>query len=543
MIIVVYDRSIEICNLLFFGSVTGSPHYYLIFLPAIGGLIVGIVAHLFIKTRRSDIEEVIEASALHGGRIKTKNAFLEVFLSIVSVGSGGSVGKEAPGVLAGAGVGSTIAQILKTPDRRLKTLLGCGASAGIAAAFNAPLAGVVFVVEVIIGELEARTFIPIVISSVFATLVSSLIFNVRPLQISYYELVSPLNESMLYLILGLLAGVVSVLLIRSMYLFRDGFEKVPLHPALKPAIGGLGVGIIGFFYPQIFGLGYNVITEVLANQFTLQLMLILLVLKIIAFSLTVGSGGSGGSIVPALFAGAMLGGAYGSLVHTALPGITAEPGAYALVGMGAVFAGTVHAPLTAMLILFELTQDYNLILPLMLACVVSNMASSSLHPESLFTEGLKRRGFTIRKGQEIDVMESMLVKNNMVQHIQTLSEDDNVGALVSLMQSSRHAGFPILDSNGKLCGIVTLEDMREKVRYGALGQRIGDIASHDVIVAYPDENLNTVLKRLAVREIGRLPVVSRNDETELIGLITRSDIVKSYNKRVVSKVQGKMETD
>ena len=239
----------------------------------------------------------------------------------------------------------------------------------------------------------------------------------------------------------------------------------------------------------------------------------------------------------------MLGGAYGSLVHTLLPGITAEPGAYALVGMGAVFAGTVHAPLTAMLILFELTQDYNLILPLMFACVVSNVTSSSLHPESLFTEGLKRRGFTIRKGQEIDVMESMLVKNNMVRCVQTLSEDDTAGALVSLMQSSRHAGFPIIDPNGKLCGIVTLEDMREKVKYGELEQKVGDIATRDVIVAYPDENLNTVLKRLAVREIGRMPVVSRNDETELIGLITRSDIVKSYNKRIVSKVRENIDED
>jgi CIC family chloride channel protein len=422
-------------------------------------------------------------------------------------------------------------------------MVGCGASAGIAAAFNAPLAGVVFVVEVIFGELETKTFIPIVISAVFGTIVANLVFGVRHIQVSYYGLVSPLYESVLYLILGLLAGIVSALLIRSMYLFHDGFNKIPVHPMLKPAIGGLGVGLIGFFYPQIFGVGYNIITDVLANKFTLDILVILLFLKIITFSLTLGSGGAGGSIVPALFSGAMLGGAFGTVVHAAFPAITAQPGAYALVGMGAVLAGTARAPLTAMLILFELTMDYNLMLPLMFACVISNVTSSSLHSESLFTEGLRRRGFTIRKGHEVDVMESMLVRDAMKQHVQTVSENKNVGTLVSLMQSSRHAGFPVLDQKGKLCGIVTLEDVREKVKYGELDKMIGDIASHDLIVAYPDESLNTVLERLAMQDIGRLPVVSRFDDTELLGMITRSDVVNSYNKKVVSKVQKKRDVE
>lgn len=535
--IVLYDRLIFQSNKLFFGTISDSPNYYVIFIPAIGGLLVGIIIHQFVKTRRCDIEEVIEASTLHAGKLRTKNAFLEVLASVITIGSGGSAGKEAPGVLAGAGLGSLIAQVFNISGNRLRIMLGCGASAGIAAAFNAPLAGVVFVVEVIFGELETKTFIPIVISAVFATIVANLVFGVRHIQISYYGLVSPLYESVLYLVLGLLAGVISALLIRSMYLFHDVFKKIPVHPILKPAIGGLGVGFIGFFYPQIFGVGYDVITDVLANKFTLDILVILLFLKIITFSLTLGSGGSGGSIVPALFSGAMLGGAFGTVVHSAFPAITAQPGAYALVGMGAVFAGTARAPLTAMLILFELTMDYNLMLPLMFACVISNLTSSSLHPESLFTEGLRRRGFTIRKGHEIDVMEAMLVRDAMKQHAQTVLADKNVGSLITLMQSSRHAGFPVLDTKGKLCGIVTLEDVREKVKYGELDILIKDIASPDVVVAYPDESLNIILERLAMQDIGRLPVVSRFDDTELLGIITRSDVVNSYNKKVVSKVQ------
>lgn len=541
--IVLYDRLLIQSNNLFFGTISGSSNYYVIFIPAIGGLLVGILAHLFVKARRCDVEEVIEASTLHAGRLRTKNAFLEVLASVITIGSGGSAGKEAPGILAGAGIGSLVAQIFNISGNRLRIMLGCGASAGIAAAFNAPLAGVVFVVEVIFGELETKTFIPIVISAVFSTIVANLVFGVRHIQVSYYGLVSPLYESALYLILGLLAGIVSALLIRSMFLFHDGFKNIPVHPMLKPAIGGLGVGLIGFFYPQIFGVGYDIITDVLANKFALDILIILLFLKIITFSLTIGSGGAGGSIVPALFSGAMLGGAFGTLVHAAFPAITAQPGAYALVGMGAVLAGTARAPLTAMLILFELTMDYNLMLPLMLACVVSNVTSSSLHSESLFTEGLRRRGFTIRKGHEVDVMESMLVRDAMKQHVQTVSDNKNVGTLISLMQSSRHAGFPVLDPKGKLCGIVTLEDVREKVKYGELDKIIRDIASHDLIVAYPDESLNTVLERLAMQNIGRLPVVSRFDDTELLGMITRSDVVNSYNKKVVSKIQKKREDE
>jgi CIC family chloride channel protein len=516
------------------------PHtskYIIILLPAIGGLIVGLISHYFINTRRYDIEEIIESTALRDGKMSPRNAFLEVLASIISIGSGGSAGKEAPVVLAGSGIGSTLSRILKIKGSRVKVLIGCGASSGIAAAYNAPLAGVVFVVEVILGELEASSFIPIVISAVFATIVSSIVFGVDNIGVASYEFVNPLHEFVLYLILGVLAGLTSILLMRTLFGTHKAFESLQIHPALKPAVGGLFVGFIGFFYPQIFGVGYDVITDSLNGSLTLKLMLLLIFLKIIAFSFTMGSGGSGGSIVPALFVGAMMGGSYGSIVHGLFPAVTAEPGAYALVGMGAVFAGTSRAPLASILILFELTRDYNMILPIMLACVVSNVISSSINSESIFTEGLHRRGFTIRKGREIDIMESLLVKDAMKHNVQTVSENKNVGALVALMQSSRHAGFPVLDSNGQLSGIVTLKDVRDKVEHGELDKSITEICSKDVEVAYQDETLNTVLKRLAAKDIGRLPVVSRSDSSKLLGIITRSDIVKLYDKKILDKVQ------
>lgn len=537
--IVAYNICLKYAEDIFWSNSEITSSYFVILIPAIGGLLVGIIAFFSGDIQRCNVPEVIEGTALHGGRISIRGAFREVALSIISIATGGSVGKEAPGILAGSGIGSIFAKALKAPDHRYRTLIGCGAAGGIAAAFNAPLAGVVFVVEVILGELETRTFIPIVISAVFATLVANLIFEVKPIQISYYGLVDPIGESILYLILGILCGITSVLLIRTLFTVHDGFSKLPVHSAFKPAIGGLFVGLIGYFYPQIRGIGYDVIADVLVNSFTIQLLLVLFVLKILAFSFTIGSGGAGGSIVPSMFTGAMLGGAYGTVVHSIFPTSTAAAGAYALVGMGATLAGTVRAPLTAVLILFELTRDYNIILPLMFACVVSNSISNSLHEESMFTEVLKRRGFTIRRGKEVNIMEAMFVRDNMRTNVHTISVEDTAKDLLDLMQSSRHAGFPVLDGNKKLCGIVTLEDMREKVNYGELDTSISQIATHDVISAYPDETLDVVLKRFAMRDVGRLPVVSRDDDKRLLGIITRSDIVKSYNKEIVTHVQEK----
>lgn len=540
LVIGVYDRALEYSNTLF-GMQQGFslhefPHYYVIFIPALGGLAVGAISHFFIKTKYG-VGGLIETVTLRGAKIKLKDAFLEVFTSIITISSGGALGKEAPGVVAGAGTGALVGRILKSPERQLQTLLGCGAAGGIAAAFSTPLAGVVFVVEVIYGELETRTFIPIVISSVFATLVSNTLFGVKTIQVSSFQLVSPYKELGLCLVLGLLAGIVSTILIQILYYIQDLFSKMSLHPVFKPALGGLAVGVMGLFYPRVLGMGYEVITDALNSNLAFNLLVILFFLKILTFSLTLGSGGSGGVIAPSLFIGAMLGGAFGTAANLFFPETIAEPGAYAMIGMGAVFAGTARAPLTAILILFEMTRDYSLILPLMFSCVLSNVMSNALYRESIFTEGLRRKGFKIRKGREVDIMESMLVKDAMVKHVQTVSEDKNVGTLIALMQASRHAGFPVLDSKGKLSGIVTLSDLRSKVKYGEVDKKIGDIATHSVEVAYPDETLEAVLKRLGSKQIGRIPVVDRQDKTKLLGLITRSDIVNSYNKKVIEKVR------
>jgi len=538
LVIGIYDRTLLYFSTLFGMqqgfSVHEFPPYYVIFMPALGGLIVGTISYFMIK-RRYGVDGLIETVAIRGAKLNLIDSSLEVFASIITISSGGSLGKEAPGILGGAWTGALVGRILKSPEKRLKIILGCGAAGGIAAVFSAPLAGVVFVVEVIYGELETSTFIPIVISSVFATLVSNSIIGIETLHIPSYSLVSPYRELGLYLVFGLLAGIVSTILIRTLYFTKDIFSKIPIHPIFKPALGGLVVGVIGLFYPRVLGMGYGVITDALNNQFTLSLLIILLILKIIAFSLSLGSGGFGGTIIPSIFTGTMLGGAFGIVVNIVYPGMTASPGAYALVGMGAVFAGTARAPLTAILILFELTRNYNLILPLMFACVLSNVMSNALYPESIFTEGLRRRGIKIREGREVDVMTSILVKDAMITNVQIVSEDKSVETLEALMQISHHVGFPVVDSEGKLSGIVTLSDLRNKVKSGEVNKKTGDIATKEVEVAYPDETLDVALKRLASKQIGRLPVVDKEDKTKLFGIITRSDIVNAYNKKVVER--------
>ena len=517
-------------------SYYGIPRWALIAVPMLGGLVVGIIRKYYLKTHYG-VDSVIEASALHGGRLKTKYALGEAFLSVVSIGTGGSAGKEAPGVLIGAGAGSIAAKIFNLRGKNLRIYIGCGAAAGISAAFNAPLAGIVFVVEVIFGELEAKTFIPIVLSSIFSTFVFQAFFGSGTLSFPYYSLQQPFYEFWLFPILGILAGIASVLFIRLFYFIRGHFQKLKINSLFKPAIGGLLVGTIGYYFPQVLGLGYDVILDTVANPFPIALLLSLIVFKTVAFSFTTGSGGAGGSIVPSMFVGAMLGAAFGLICDMLLPGLSVSQGAYAIAGMGAVFAGTSNAAFTSIILLIEMTQDYSLILPFMVACILSNAVARIFNPDNIFTEMLKRKGYTIRGGREIDVMESILVKDSMYAHPQTIFEDNTIDALNAVMQSSKHAGFPVLNRSGELTGLVTIEDMQERVDPNNGEQRIKDIMTTDVITAYPFETLDVVLDRMVSRDVSRLPVVMRSNPKKMVGIITQKDIMNAYNKNVLTKVR------
>ena len=512
---------------------------YVVVVPAIGGLFVGPMIYFFAREAKGHgVPEVMEAVALHGGRIRPVVVVIKSLASSLCIGSGGSVGREGPIVQIGSALGSTVGQTLKLSDERIRNLVACGAAAGIAATFNAPIAGVIFALEIIIGEFSVGYFSTVVISSVASSVVGRIAFgDVPAFPIPSYSLVSPW-ELLLYVLLGGIAGPVALLFVRTLYWFEDLFEAWHFPEYIKPAVGGLFVGGVGFYFPHVFGVGYEAIEAVLVGKMVLGTMALLALMKILATSLTIGSGGSGGVFAPSLFIGSMLGGAFGIIAHQLLPNITAAPGAYALVGMAAVFAGAAHAPITAIIILFEMTNDYRIILPLMLATVISTLISQKLYRENIYTLKLSRRGVRLEHGRDIDVMQGVLVSEAMTTNVDTVDADLSLIELERAFHETHHHGFPVLDENGDLFGVVTIQDLeRAKERGPIEGLRVRDIATRRVLVAYPDEPVWAALKRLGTRDVGRLPVVDRHNPKRLLGAIRRHDIVRAYKVGIGRKLE------
>jgi CIC family chloride channel protein len=537
---IIFRAMILFIQTIFFASGTPLDNtlgYLVILAPAIGGLIVGLIVYFFAREAKGHgVPEVMEAIAMRGGNIRPRVAVVKTIASSICIGSGGSTGREGPIIQIGAAVGSAIGQKLKLPPGGVKILLACGATAGISATFNTPIAGVIFSIELILFELKTRSFIPLVVSSITGTIISRIFLGRQPaFTIPAYNFVSP-YELLFYLLLGLLAGVVAVFFIKMMYGTENFFEKLHMKPYLKPVIGGLCVGAIGLFLPQLFGVGYETLSSVLNETIIAGSVILLLVLcigKIIANSLTLGSGGSGGVFSPALFIGGMLGGAFGIIVHSFYPGITATYGAYALVGMAAVFAGMSRGTLTAIIIVFEMTLNYNIILPLMFACVVSDAVSTFLSKETMYTKKLMMKGVNITHDMEVEVLSSVLVKDAMVEKVVTVSEDTTVRELAHLIQVTEHMGFPVLTAEGKLVGIITHHDIRNAILEDKYDLKVKEVESKDLLFAYPNDTLDETINRMVERGVSHLPVVEPSDKTHLIGFITKGDIMRAHHKKRV----------
>ncbi|MBW2092051.1 MAG: chloride channel protein, partial [Deltaproteobacteria bacterium] len=324
--------------------------YKKLIIPALGGLVVGPIIYFWAREAKGHgVPEVMEAVAMRGGHIRARVTAVKIVASALSIGCGGSVGREGPIVQIGSALASTLGQILKVSQDRMRTLVGCGAAAGIAATFNAPIAGVFFSLEILLGEFGVSTFSPIVLSSVTATVISRHYFGDYPaFSVPSYEMVS-VWEFFLYAAMGGLISLVAVLFVTTLYKAEDLFEAVPIPDYLKPILGGLIMGVFIIYLPQTFGVGYGTIDLSVVNGLTVWMLFLLIFAKIAATSITIGGGMSGGIFAPSLFIGAVTGGFFGSIVHTLLPDLTASSGAYALVGMGGVVAAATHAPITAIL--------------------------------------------------------------------------------------------------------------------------------------------------------------------------------------------------
>jgi len=519
--------------------------YYIIFLPAIGGLVVGLLIYYGAREAKGHgVPEVMEAVAVGGGRIRSRVAVIKSLASSICIGSGGSVGREGPIVQIGSSFGSSVGQWFKLSDEWTRTLVACGAAGGISATFNTPIGGAFFALEVILGRFMTPKFGFVIISSVTADIISHIFLGAQPsfgvisyTMVSYWELLP-------YALLGVSSGLVAVAFIRLLYKCEDIFSAWHIPEYLKPAIGGIGIGLIGLYSYDLLGVGYGDVywvssmgvDQALVGEIALQSLIILVILKLVATSLTLGSGGSGGIFAPSLFIGAMLGGAFGTVAHQLFPSQIAPSGAYALVGMAAVFAGTAWAPITAIIMLFEMTTDYTIILPLMITVVISRLVSRSLSHETIYTLKLIRRGIDIRQLEQTSPLRAVTVAEAMTRTFPSVPPAMPVKSLVDMLRKSGHHGFPVVDKNGDLVGVVTLADVEAAISRSDLSNlTVDDITSKSIVIAYPDEYIHDVFVKLGARDVGRIPVVARDNPKHLLGCLRRYDIIRAYTKAIARK--------
>ncbi len=505
--------------------------YYTIVLPAIGGIIVGPLTVFFApEARGHGVPEIMEAVAVRGGRIRPRVAVVKALASSVCIGSGGSVGREGPIAQIGAALGSAIGGLLNLPEKRVKTLVACGAAGGIAATFNAPIGGAFFALELILGEWTAEAFAPVVIAAVVAASIGRMVFGDVPAFLMPQHQIEGFVELPYFILLGLLAGPVAVLFIRAVSLSENLADRVPIPRWALPIAGGLLVGLVGLYDTTLYGVGYDKIQSLLTEpQLLIWPLVALIPVKLIATSLTLGSGGSGGVFSPSLYIGALTGFAFGAFANAHLPGAHTEPSVYALLGMAAVFAGTSHAPITALLIVFELIADYHMILPLMVAVGTSVITARLIHRFSIYNVKLVRHGVHVQLGHDIQVLSEISVAETMTRRVHTLPVDAPFSEVMDAFERTRHHGLPIVDEEGRLHGLVTLSDVR-RARPGASNITASDIATHKLVIAFPSDSLNDALRKMGIAGVGRLPVVDPEDHSRLLGIITRQDIVSAYNR-------------
>ncbi len=579
---VLFIRLIAFIQIFFYGGgekiFPALGRIWIIVVPVIGGLLVGpIIAKFAPEAKGHGVPEVMQALILRGGRIRPRVALAKVIASALCIGTGGSAGREGPIVQVGSALGSSIGQWLHLSDERIKNLVACGAAAGIAATFNAPIAGVVFAIEVLLSEIQVRVFGNVVVSAVAASIVSQIFLGDRPaFEIPGYVMHSPW-EILLYVFLGLLAALVGILFIRMLYYTEDVFDRLAIPLWLKPAVGALLLGILAFCYPyvgtisyisvddmalglpivenypHIFGSGFIFLEEVLQGRAPFFLLFLLIFLKPLATSFTLGSGNSGGVFAPSLFTGAMLGGAFGYLAMHLFPNLNIEIGAYALVGMAAVFSAAARAPLTSMLIVFEMSNDYRLILPLMAAGIVASTFAQWLHPDSIYSLKLTKRGIRFEQGRDMDIMQTVQVEEVMNKTPITIQREQSVADLFAAFQETHLGGFPVMSNETELYGMVTMQDMErtidemertlERKEVNLKDLKVWDVATPDPVTVFPDEPIWSAIKKMAPRDLARLPVVSRNNPLQFVGVISRSDIVRAYNVGLMRKQKDELAHD
>jgi CIC family chloride channel protein len=511
-------------------SAAGTAGWRIVLVPALGGLLVGpLVWFLARDASGHGVPEVVQALLMRGGRIRGRVAVVKGVAASLTLGSGGSAGREGPMIQIGASLGSVIGQWTGLGEEGIRTLVAAGAAGGLAAAFNAPIAGSLFALEVVLGDFAIASFSPVVMAGVAATVVSRAAYGpAQVFDIPRYAVESA-AEFLPYALLGLLAGFVAVAFTLFLYGQERAWERLSLPPWFKPAVGGLVVGVVALAFPEILGIGHLAMDRMLEGELGLGLLLALVVMKLVTTSLTLGSGGSGGVFVPSLFVGAALGGALGTAVGQWAPFPHGGPGAYALVGMGAVVAATSHAPLTGIVIMFELTGDYEIILPVMMTCILSTVVASSLKEESIYTQKLKWKGISLRQGREESILRHLRVESVLRRDFDSFPESSTLPAILADALKSTHTTFPVLGPEGELSGVIRVQDLHQALDdRGALESVVlaADLATPSRGVR-PDATLEEALESLTETGADLLPVVE--DSGRVVGVVLAADVMERYS--------------
>ena len=481
----------------------------------------------------------MEAVLINRSRIQPRVAILKPISAAIAIGTGGPFGAEGPIIQTGGAVGSLIGQLVHTTASERKVLLACGAAAGMSATFNTPIAGVILAIELLLFEFKSRSFIPLVIASTIATAVHMQLLGTGPMfTVAAMDFGIP-RALPFYLLLGVICGFAAVIFSRLLYWTEDQFEKLPIDDLWWPAIGALGLGIIGYFVPRVLGVGYDTISDILNAHLALKLLLVVMVAKAIALVVSLGSGTSGGLLAPMFMSSAAMGGAFALAIDRLFPAANLSPGAFALVAMGAVFGAASRATFSFIIFAFEITRDYNSVLPLMLVSVIADGIGMLLMPKaSIMTEKLARRGLRIHQDYETDVLQQVSVSETMDRNLPTLAADTRVSEVADRIarhdpEISRHQGLIILDKDGKLAGIITRGDVLRALDQDPLGtMTVLEAGSREVVVTYPEEGLHEATSKMLRNDIGRLPVVDRDEPTRVVGYLGRPGIMAARLRRL-----------
>uniref|UniRef100_A0A1S7LLT8 Putative Cl-channel, voltage-gated family protein [clcB] n=1 Tax=Magnetococcus massalia (strain MO-1) TaxID=451514 RepID=A0A1S7LLT8_MAGMO len=551
---ILFRTLIEGFQYLFMGSgsenvgqiVSSLEWWHVLIVPIIGGAIVGPLVHfIFPGSRGHGVPEVMSSVALHGGKMNFKDGVGKMIACSLSIGSGGSVGREGPVVHLGATIASWLGSRLNMSTKHMRTMVGCGAAAGIAASFNAPIAGVMFALEVILADYGLATFSPIVLSSVIATVIARLHLGDFPAFIvPHYTLVSAW-EIPAYVGLGLVCGITGILFMHTLFKAEDVIGRIPLPRWIKPMFGGFFLGLIALAFPQIMGVGYDTMNMALLEQLAGPLMALLILVKILATSITLGSGFSGGVFTPSLFLGAMVGGAYGTYAHALFPALSAGPGAYTLVGMGAMAASVLGAPIASILILFELTGDYRIMLALMVASIVATLLINQVYRDSVYSKALRRKNIDLWSGKESGLLRHIAVSTIMRKNFEMIPDSMSIRSLKERIHKTQEENFLVVDDHGGLKGIVSFQDIRGVAFEEGLEDLVlvRDIATRELITVIPDDNLYDAFRRMGSGNVEQIPVVCPENPSQVLGIITNHDVIQAYNRALEERETENMSSN